>query len=288
LPAGQPFTQLCQTLARPRHFGRVDLHMHSTCSDGAYPPEAIVDLAQRSGLSAIAITDHDTLAAIAPARRAAGEAIEIVSGVEITAEFHGRELHLLGYFFDVNNAALRAALDHLQSERIGRFQEMIERLKALGVSIDEEAVARLRDTTTLGRRHLAELIVKAKKATTIRDAFHRYLGDNGRATVPKTRLPVADAIALVGGAGGVASWAHPIHDCSKDSLRELYRLGLGAVEVEYPSFRAAKTKELRGWASELGLAITGGSDCHGPDEPARAIGTCSISHDELQRLHAMK
>src|SRR5471032_1497291 len=100
MPAGQPFTQLCQTLARPRFFGRVDLHLHTTFSDGTYEPAEIVDLARRSGLSAIAITDHDTLDGIAPTQDAAGASLEIVSGVEITAEFRGKELHLLGYCFD--------------------------------------------------------------------------------------------------------------------------------------------------------------------------------------------
>src|SRR5437870_10210766 len=107
MPIGQPFTKLCQTLARPHYFGRVDLHLHTTYSDGTYTPSQVVDLARRSGLSAIAITDHDTLAGIASARQAAGAALEVVSGVEITTEFHGRELHLLAYCFDPTNVDLR-------------------------------------------------------------------------------------------------------------------------------------------------------------------------------------
>jgi len=284
MPAGQPFTQLCQTLARPRYFGRVDLHLHTTFSDGTYTPVQIVDLARRSGLSALAITDHDTLAGIAPTRLAAGAALEVVAGVEITAEFRGKELHLLGYLFDAANTALNAALDHLREERVGRFHEMIERLRTLGVPIEEAAVARLGDAASLGRRHLAELLVQTKKAATVREAFQRYLGDRARATVPKTRLPVADAIALVRAAGGVASWAHPVYDCSRERLLELKALGLGAVEVEYPTMRMSRRKELRHWANELGLAITGGSDCHGPGEPHRTVGASSISHDELDRL----
>src|ERR1700686_5887427 len=112
---------------------------------------------------------------------------------------------------------------------------MIERLRGLGVHVEEETMA---NDGTLGRRHLAELIVQAKKAATVREAFQRYLGDHGRASVPKTRLRVADAIALVRGASGVASWAHPTYDCSMETLLELKRLGLGAVEAEYPAFRA--------------------------------------------------
>ncbi len=286
MPAGQPFTQLCQALARPRHFGRVDLHLHTTFSDGTYTPAGIVSVARRTGLSAIAITDHDTLAGIAPTQQAADASLEVVSGVEITAEFQRKELHLLGYCFDAEDSSLRFALARLQSQRVGRFHEMIERLRKLGVRIDKAEVAHLGDAS-LGRRHLAELLVQAKQATSVREAFQRWLGDHGRASVPKTRLPVADAIALVRGAGGVASWAHPNYDCTRETLLELKGLGLGAVEAEYPAFRSGRIRELRGLARELGLAVTGGSDCHGPDEPRRAIGTSSITHDELMGLREM-
>jgi hypothetical protein len=285
MPAGQPFTQLCQALSRPRHFGRADLHLHTTYSDGSYTPAQLVDLARRSGLSAIAITDHDTFAAIAAARQVAGASVEVIAGVEITTEFRGKELHLLAYFFDLENVPLRAALDHLQKERIGRFHEMIERLGGLGIHFKPEEMAR---APSLGRRHLAEMLVQAKKASSVREAFQRWLGDHGRANVPKVRLPIADALALVRAAGGVASWAHPNYDCTRESLLELKRLGLAAIEAEYPAFRASRAKELRQLAGELGLAISGGSDCHGPDEARRAVGTCSIAHEELVRLRSVQ
>ena len=163
---------------------------------------------------------------------------------------------------------------------------MALRLHGLGVHINDADVANLGDTTTLGRRHLAELLVQAKQAATVREAFQRYLGDQGRATVPKTRLPVADAIALVRGATGVAAWAHPPYDCNKDVLLELKALGLNAIEAEYPAFTPTRIRKLRQMATELGLAVTGGSDCHGPDQPRRAIGASSITHDELMRLRA--
>ncbi len=284
MPTGQPFTQLCHTLARPRYHGRVDLHLHTTFSDGTYSPAEIVDLARRSGLSALAITDHDTLAGIAPTQCAAGAALEVISGVEITTEFRGRELHLLGYCFDPDNASLRAALDHLRTERISRFHEMVERLHAIGVHIEETQIANLGSEATLGRRHLAELLVRAKKASSVREAFQRYLGDRGRASVPKTRMPVADAIAAVRGANGVAAWAHPNYDCTRETLIELKNLGLGGLEAEYPAFRRGRIQELRRLAKELRLAVTGGSDCHGPGQPNRAVGASSISREELMRL----
>src|SRR5262249_42410162 len=155
---------------------------------------------------------------------AAGQSLEVISGVEITAEFRGRELHLLGYFFDPHNASLRAALDRPRSERVGRFHEMVKRLNGLGVPITAD-VAEFGASATLGRRHLAELLVQAKQTATVREAFQRYLGDQGRAAVPKTRLPVAEAIALVRGANGVAAWAHPPYDCDREMLLELKRLG---------------------------------------------------------------
>ena len=284
MPAGQPFTQLCQTLARPRFSGRVDLHLHTTFSDGVYSPAQIVDLGKRSGLSAIAITDHDTVAGVAPTRHAAGAALEVVAGVEITAEFRGRELHLLGYFFDPDNSKLLAALAHLRAARVGRFEQMVERLKGLGVHFEKWEFAHLTDAVTLGRRHLAEMLVKARKVGTVREAFQRWLGDDGRAAVPKTRLPVAEAIGLVRGAGGIAAWAHPNYHCTMETLRELRTHGLGAIEVEYPSFRTSRIKQLRQLAREAGLAITGGSDCHGPGEPHRTVGANSISFVELQEL----
>jgi predicted metal-dependent phosphoesterase TrpH len=280
MPIGQPFTQLCQQLARPKHFGRVDLHLHTTASDGSYTPEQVIDLARRSGLAAVAITDHDTTDAVLAARRAGtGTAVEVCAGVEITAEYRGKELHLLGYCFSLNDEPLARALAKLRSGRVERFREMVARLRGLGVQVEDAAPRS--DRSALGRRHLAELVVRAGKAATVREAFQRYLGDRGRATVPKQRLPVGEAISLVRGAGGVAAWAHPSYDCSTESLRELRGLGLQAIEASFPSCRPARERELRALASRRELLITGGSDCHGPDQPRQAIGACSITHPEF-------
>ncbi len=285
MPAGQPFTSLCQQLAQPRAAGRADLHLHTTASDGTYTPLEIVDLARRSGLAAIAITDHDTLDGIGPARQAAGDRLEVIAGVEISAEFHGRELHLLGYFFDPSDEALRAALANLRDDRAHRFHAMVARLREQGVCLPVERGAA--HGVALGRRHLAEMLVKAGRADTVRQAFYRYLGDNGRVCVPKRSLPIATAIDLVNAAGGVTSWAHPGNSCSSESLRELRDLGMRAVEAEYPSCKHGRRREFRGWASQLGLAVSGGSDCHGPGLPHRAVGACGLSGTELSGLRAM-
>jgi predicted metal-dependent phosphoesterase TrpH len=286
MPAGQPFTALCQLAARGPYSGRVDLHVHTTHSDGAYTPAQVVDLARRSGLAALAITDHDTLGGVSAAREAAaGSSIEIVAGVEITAEYRQRELHLLGYFVALDHVGLTAALADIRRHRLQRFREMIERLRGRGVSL-EDAEQRVQGSPdALGRRHLAEMLVRTRRVATVREAFLRYLGDRGGVAVPKKRLPVAEAAALVRHAGGVAAWAHPAYDCTREQLTELRDLGLGAIEVEYPDVRRSRTLELRDWAGRLGLAVTGGSDCHGPGR--RCVGSCTISNAEFAKLRQM-
>jgi predicted metal-dependent phosphoesterase TrpH len=287
MPARQPFTALCRIVSRNPAAGRADLHLHTTHSDGLYTPAQVIDLARRSGLSAVAITDHDTLGGLAEARAAAaGSPVEVVAGAEITCEYRGREMHLLAYFVRPEGA-LVAALDQLCRHRAGRFRAMVERLRACGVSLDDKELGAGAAPGSLGRRYLAELLVKSRRVGSVREAFARYLKDDGRASVPKLRLPVAEATALVRGAGGVAAWAHPSYDCTREALAELRRFGLGAVEAEYPATRPARTRELRGWARELGLAVTGGSDCHGPDQPRRAVGACGVSAAELEALRAM-
>src|SRR5262249_16928768 len=181
-------------------------------------------------------TDHDTLSGVTEARAAAkGSALEIVTGVEISAEYRGAELHLLGYFVDLDNQPLVAALERLRVDRANRFWEMADRLRDCGVALDNEEVGGLTEleTGTLGRRNLAEFLVKTRRAGSVREAFVRFLGDRGRAAVPKVRLPVADAIACVRQSGGVAAWAHPSYDCTRETLTEPREIGLRGVAGEY-------------------------------------------------------
>jgi hypothetical protein len=278
MPARQPFTALCQIAARGRHFGRADLHIHTNHSDGSYSPAEVIDLAGRSGLAAIAITDHDTLTGIAPARSAArGSDVQVIAGVEITTRHEGREVHLLAYFVNETHESLLDALARIRHDRVERFREMVERLRGCGVSVTAGELP-----GAPGRRHLAELLVRAGKVGTIREAFARYLHDGGRADVPKRGLAIEEALALVRQAGGVAARAHPPYDCTQKDLARLKKLGMYAVEAEYPSGKRQFSRRLREWARELNIAVTGGSDCHGPGSPT--IGTCTISADELTAL----
>jgi predicted metal-dependent phosphoesterase TrpH len=280
MPRGQPFTRLCQLAARKPHAGRADLHIHTTASDGTYTPAQVVDLARLVGLSAVAITDHDTTAALPAARAAArGPSVEVIAGAEITAEYEGREVHLLAYYIDPENRDLAEALARLRQQRQQRF---VETLRRLGLP---QEVGSIGAPDAWGRRHLAELLVRAGKVATVRDAFRHYLRDGSPLVAPKLRLPAGQALELIRGAGGVAALAHPAYDATVADLAAFRSLGLGGVEVEYPAVQPARRRQLRDWADALGLAVTGGSDCHGPGR--RGIGAHTISAEELDRLRQM-
>jgi predicted metal-dependent phosphoesterase TrpH len=275
MPSRQPFTSLCQQLARPRASDRVDLHIHTTYSDGTYTPAQVIDLARRSGLPALALTDHDTIAALEPARQAAGNHLEIVPGVELTARFRDREFHLLGYFFREDDETLLATLERIREDRLERYHELMDYLHKRGLMAEDSTRRPHAPATALSRRHAAQALVRAGKAADERQAFYRYLGDRHELPIRAVGVPVAEAIAVIRGAGGVSAWAHPALDCNWATMVELRDLGLQAVEVEYPGRRRSRINQLRDWARELGLGVTGGSDCHGPGP--RAIGHAGIS-----------
>ncbi len=195
-------------------------------------------------MAALAITDHDTVSAIAPARiEAARVGVELVAGVELTAERDGREIHILGHFILDDDPDLVAATAALRLARDQRIIALADRLRALGLSVDLDFLRATYPRATLGRKHLADYLARTGQVASYRAAFDRYLGDGGLAQVPKPRTPWREAIALIRGAGGVAGWAHPPYDLRFETLRALADAGLGAVEVgwagDHPSGRPA-------------------------------------------------
>jgi len=262
-----------------------DLHVHTTHSDGACTPSEVVRSAASVGLAALAITDHDTVSAIAPARlEAARVGFELIAGVELTAERDGREIHILGHFIRDDDPNLVAATDALRLARDSRIIALADRLQALGLTIDLPFLRATYPRATLGRKHLADYLAKTGQVASYRAAFDQYLGDGGPAQVPKPRTPWRDAIGLVRGAGGVAGWAHPPYDLHFDTLRTLADAGLGAVEVGGPGITPRVGQRWRGWADELGLAVTAGSDFHAPDRPGRWVGSITLPISDLDRL----
>jgi 3',5'-nucleoside bisphosphate phosphatase len=262
-----------------------DLHVHTTHSDGVCSPCEVVVAAVCVGLTALAITDHDTLSAIAVARpEAARLGLELVGGVELTAEMEGREVHILGHFIGDDDPDLLAATDDLRARRAERLRAMAGRLEQLGLSIDLRALTRAFPRATLGRRHLADWLVRTGQVAGHREAFARYLADDGPAHVTKPRLTAALAIALVRGAGGVAGLAHPPYDLRESSLAALADLGLGSLEVAGHAIDARRGRRLRDWADRHDLVPIAGSDFHAADRPGRWLGSITTPGPDLERL----
>jgi predicted metal-dependent phosphoesterase TrpH len=272
-------------LPEPRSRGGFDLHVHTTHSDGLCSPGEVVRNAAEVGLAGLAITDHDSLSAIAIARPEADRlGITLISGIELTAESDGRELHVLGYAFDPDDHALRTAADDLRHRRAERIRAMTDKLASLGLHVDLKALGRMFPRATLGRRHLAEWLTRSGQVSSHREAFIRFLGDDGPATVPKPRLPVAAAVDLICCAGGVAGLAHPPYDLKRETLQRLVEAGLGAVETAGPGTTARLARRWGDWAVELDLIPTAGSDFHAPDRPGRWVGSITTAGAIVERL----
>ena len=271
MPRTSPYTLAAARLAQLAAPARADLHVHTTASDGEYTPEQVVAHARLAGLCAVAITDHDTLAGVAQARAAAGAHIELIPGVEISTTFAGREFHLLGYFVRTDHEELNAVLAGVCAARRETFRHFVALLRAQGLVVPEDR-ARLGEeaSISLGRRHVAGLLVACGHARTRTEAFHRFVNPLVGKVRRKLLVPIEAAIRLVHAAAGVTSLAHPPADATDEQFADLRAAGLDAVEVVYPWGRNSPVKRLRELAARFGFAQTGGSDCHGPDPAHRA------------------
>jgi 3',5'-nucleoside bisphosphate phosphatase len=246
----------------------LDLHVHSTCSDGALAPPALVAAAGRAGLGMIALADHDTAAGLAPARAAAAQAgCAVIAGIEITSRLNAREVHLLGYGFRIDDAGVAALTARAALARRQRMAAMVERLQGLGVAITPADVTAEPECTSIGRMHLARALVRLGRAGSVSDAFTRFIGDGAPGFVPSRGVEVAEAIAVVVAAGGAAVWAHPALDDARHFAR-LKESGLAGVEALRPSLDPHGSVQLEQAARAAGLVVTGGSDWHGATRPA--------------------
>ena len=265
----------------------IDLHLHTTASDGESTPAGLVAEARAAGLSTIAVTDHDTTAAIDEVVRHAGGVLDVVPGIEVTAVESGRDVHVLGYFIDPTSPELQAFLVRQRDVRRQRMVTMVERLRALGVRVPDETIMIAVDdrTRSVGRPLLARAIVEAGHATDIADAFDKYLGAGRPAFVERSGLGAADVVAVIVRAGGLPSLAHPGTTRRDDLIPSLAGAGLAAIEVFHSDHDAAATEKYRTVARDHGLAMTGGSDYHGPGTPrARFFGRIGLSAGAFAQL----
>jgi predicted metal-dependent phosphoesterase TrpH len=266
----------------------VDLHAHTTASDGLLSPAELVAHATRIDLQAIAVTDHDTTAGVGEALAAArGTALEVVPGVEISTSHAGVEIHLLGYFVEPDSPELTRQLAQRREDREERAREMVERLRALGLRVDYEDVLREAGNGSVGRPHVAGALVARGQVRDRQEAFDRYIGDGRPAAVPKPVFPLADAIVLLTEMGAVSVLAHPGLLRRPELLQELPRLGLAGVEVFYPKHHPDQVRELLSFAETHGLVPTGGSDFHAPGQPA-PLGSQRVPAEVLEELRARR
>jgi len=265
----------------------VDLHTHSTASDGTLPPEAVIATAVRVGLSALALTDHDTLAGLPAAREAAAPSgLRVIAGVELSALHEGRELHLLGLHLDSTDK-LDAHLAEFRETRRARAERIVKRLNELGVPIALSAVLAQSAGASVGRPHVARAMVAGGWASDFKDAFERYLGSGKPAFVPKHRLTMSDAIRMVHEAGGLAVLAHPAQEGTRERLAELVPLGLDGIEVRHPSHNAEDVMRLGALAEHFKLVPSGGSDWHGASKGPRTLGNQRVPFAMLDRQDAV-
>lgn len=260
---------------------KIDLHIHSTASDGGESPRSIVDRAVEGGLDVIALADHDTAAGVPAALEAAGDRIHVVPALEISALHRGRDLHILGYFIDPLHPRI---VDYARLAKEGRelrVRSMLDRLDGLGVRVDFDAVVEAAGpgAGALARPHIARALLAEGHVGSVPEAFDRFIGDEGPAFVPTDLLDVAGAISLIHDTGGLAVWAHPPMPLLGEPLREFVAAGLDGIECYRPRVNETDLGRLLNKARHHGLLVTGGSDWHG--EWHGPLGSFHLGRDEL-------
>ena len=270
-----------------RSFWPVDLHAHTTASDGTMTPDELVDLAAERELRAIAVTDHDTVDGISAAkRRAEARQVTLVPGVELSTTERGAEIHVLGYGLDVDDTSMRADLSQLAASRFRRIETMIEKLRDAGYSIDGDAILAQADEGSIGRPHVARALIELGVVASVDEAFDRFLRPGRPGWVPREPFTPEQAVGLLVKHGAVPVLAHPYSTGNVEAvLDRLIPVGLKGMEVWYGEYDDAQREELRCIATSYELIATGGSDYHGPGFRAgRDLGTAPVSHEVFERL----
>jgi 3',5'-nucleoside bisphosphate phosphatase len=278
---------------------RIDLHVHSSASDGTDAPADVMRRALAAGLDVVALTDHDTQAGLDAARAALPAGLTLVPGMELSCDLDGRSVHLLAYLFDPADPVLAAEADLVRNDRVNRARAMVARLTELGAGVTWEQVAAIADGAVVGRPHIARALVASGAIGSTEDAFSDdWIGDGGRAFVDRYAPGLGRAVGLVRAAGGVPVLAHPRspgYEIPYEVIEELAGAGLGGIEVFHFDHDAAERKRLAGLAASLHLIATGGSDDHGAYVPSgtlpagagRGLGAETTPPEEYERLFSV-
>jgi predicted metal-dependent phosphoesterase TrpH len=269
----------------------IDLHSHTTASDGQHSAEELFALARKAGLTTLAVTDHDTVRGVPACVEAARKAgMRYVPGIEITTVIARREVHVLGHFIDPLETRLAGFSDRLRTERASRMEQMVEKLVAMGIPVSMEQVQGMAGDAHLARPHLARVLVELNVCRDVRDAFDRFLADGQPASVPRYEVSFAEASKLIRGAGGTVTVAHPgVSKVTLMELKEWKTHGLDGLEVHHSDHPPSLREKLSAWAKELDVVETAGSDFHGAQvAPNRFLGTQDMGQARFESLEARR
>lgn len=270
----------------------IDLHTHSTFSDGTFTPLQLVKYAEEKGLKAFALTDHDTTEGVKEAKSIETN-VEVISGVEISTRYDKKEIHIVGLYVNENDADLNKQLKYYREKRVTRNFEILEKLNSLGVDITIDDVKESCTGDVISRAHIAKALVSKGFVGSYTEAFDRYLGDNKCAYVPRETLNYEESMELITKAGGVPVLAHPLLYKMSDTNLEnmmvkLRQKGLNAVEVYYSTHSNSDTQHIMAMANRVGLIYSGGSDFHGATKPKIDMGTgmgkLAVPYEILEKI----
>jgi len=268
-----------------------DLHVHTNLSDGTFSPQKVVEYSKAKGLDVIAITDHDCCSGITPAIIAAEDLdIEVIPGVELTAELEDEEeIHILGYFIDWQKDSFLKKLKEIVKVRAKRAKEILAKLRKHGVDISEEELFNLSGCGSVGRLHIAHLLLRRGAVPSIAKAFTKYIGNGGPCYVKKFKLSPKEAVKMIRDVGGVSVLAHPMTINSRDkSIEDVLKVvvddGIEGIEVYHSGHDPRNEKELKRLADKYNLLVTGGSDCHGFGKKELLIGRVKIPYELVKKM----
>jgi predicted metal-dependent phosphoesterase TrpH len=262
-----------------------DLHLHSCFSDGTWQPEDLAVQGRRLGLKVMALTDHDSVEGCERMGQAcAGLGVEFITGVELTAEQDGNEIHILGYFVDTRNQALLDEIAKFQVVRQDRIREIVARLNRLKIPLEAEKVFTLANCRSPGRPHVARALVKAGECGTLDEAFERFLKKNKPAWVPKYKMSAQHAIELIHKVGGLAVMAHPGLNRTDDVIPAIVGCGLDGIECFHSKHSTAMMQHYLKLAEHHHLLVTGGSDCHGMSKGRQMLGSVKLPFIYVRKL----
>ncbi len=267
----------------------VDLHVHTNASDGLFTPSDVVENSLKLGLGAIAITDHDTVDGFVEASRMVDEKVmEVVPGVELSSNYKGADVHILGYYIDYQNPEFVKKILKFRQYRYERGEDMVARLNELGLNLSMDTVKTIAGNSSLGRPHVADALLREEFVQTYDEAFARYIGYHAPAYVPKKILTSQQAIDLIHLIRGVAIMAHPGTLRHDEFIPDLVEMGIDGIEAYHSQHKRNDITRYKNLAGKLGIIYTGGSDCHGPRKGKSLIGTQRVPYSVLVKLKKVK